>query len=62
MPVKKFKTFEEAERDLWCFSPDEKYYKSMWEFLEFGSKLNKKSVPKGIFKFKSIEEAKVNKF
>jgi hypothetical protein len=57
MPVQKFKTFEEAERALWNFHPDEAYFARVAELWDFANKLNPVSYPKGIFKFRTIEEA-----
>lgn len=57
MPIFKYKSFEDAEKALWNFDPDEKYYKRVAELWEFANELNPISYPKGIFKFKSIEEA-----
>lgn len=61
MPVQKFKTFEEAEKALWNFNPDEKYYKQVAAFYELFTRLNKFSYPMGIFKFKTFEEAEEHK-
>jgi hypothetical protein len=57
MPVQKFKTFEEAEKALWKFHPDAAYYDRIAELWDFANKLNPISYPKGIFKFRTIEEA-----
>ena len=57
MPIYKYKTFEEAERALWNFHPDEAYYKRVAELWDFADKLNPIKYPAGIFKFKTIEEA-----
>jgi hypothetical protein len=57
MPVQKFKTFEEAERALLNFHPDEAYYARAAELWDFANKLNPISYPKGIFEFRTIEEA-----
>jgi len=57
MPVYKFKTFEEAERALWNFYPDEAYYEHLKELWDFADRLNPIEYPKGIFKFKSLKEA-----
>jgi hypothetical protein len=57
MPVQKFKTFEEAEKALWNFKPDDAYLARVAELWDFANKLNPISYPKGIFKFKTIEEA-----
>ncbi|MDP2302034.1 MAG: hypothetical protein Q8N03_06390 [Ignavibacteria bacterium] len=55
--IKKFKTFEEARRDLWVMNPDAEYYKRLMEFYEFASRFSKRKHLRGIFKFKTIEEA-----
>lgn len=55
--IKKFKTFEEARRDLWVMNPDEAYYKRVFEFYELAGSLIKRKYPKGIFKFRTFEEA-----
>lgn len=57
MPIYKYKTFEDAERALWNFKPDEKYLERVAELWEFANELNPINYPRGIFKFKSIEEA-----
>lgn len=57
MPVFKFKTFEEAERALWNFNPDEYYYQRVSELWDFVNELNPIFFPSGIFKFKTIEDA-----
>ena len=57
MPIYKYKTFKEAERALWNFHPDEAYYEKVAELWNFANKLSPIIYPKGIFKFKNIEEA-----
>ncbi|MDZ7401156.1 MAG: hypothetical protein ONB37_13425 [candidate division KSB1 bacterium] len=57
MPIYKYKTFEEAEQALWNFNPDEKYLQRVEELWEFANQLNPIVYPRGIFKFKTIEEA-----
>ncbi len=57
MPIYKFKTFEEAEQALWNLNPDEKYYNRVAELWEFENELSQINYPKGIFKFKTIEDA-----
>ncbi len=61
MTVQKFKSFEEAERAQWNFHPDEKYYREMISFYKLFCKLSKFSYPKGVFKFKTFEEAEKHK-
>jgi len=55
--IKKFKTFEEARRDLWVMNPDDVYYKRLSEFYELAASLIKRKIPQGIFKFKTFEDA-----
>jgi hypothetical protein len=57
MPIQKFKTFEEAEKALWCPKPDENYYKRIRNLFELAYNLNQPNHPQGIFKYKTIEEA-----
>ena len=57
MPVKKFRTFEEAERDLWSLRPDERYYQKLRAFYALALKLRIPLFPRGISKFRTIEEA-----
>ncbi len=55
--IKKFKTFEEARRDLWVMNPDKAYYQRVAEFYELASSLVKRKIPRGVFKFRTFEEA-----
>jgi len=57
MPVYKYKTFEEAESALWNFHPDEAYFNKVAELWNFANKLSPITYPRGIFKYRSIEEA-----
>ncbi len=58
MSVKKYKTFEEAEKDLIEIKIDEKYYKNALNFIEEALSFAKlRKIPKGIFKYKTFEEA-----
>lgn len=57
MPIYKYRTFEEAEKALWNFNPDEAYFKRVAELWDFADKLCPIRYPQGVFKFKSIEEA-----
>jgi hypothetical protein len=61
MPVKKFKSFQEATEDLWCLHPDQAYYNRVRRFYEFAAHFVKLNHPRGIFKFKSFEEAEAQK-
>ena len=57
MSLYKYKTFEEAEKALWNFHPDENYFKEVEELWEFANELSPIKYPSGIFKFHNIEEA-----
>lgn len=57
MPVFKFKTFEKAEKALWNFHPDEAYFLRIIKLFEFAQRLNPVCYPRGIFKYRSIEDA-----
>lgn len=57
MPVSKFKTYEEAEKALWNFDPDETYFLRVVKLFEFAQKLNPVHYPHGVFKYKRIEDA-----
>ncbi|MCX8010775.1 MAG: hypothetical protein N3A61_06455 [Ignavibacteria bacterium] len=63
MPIKKFKTFEEATLDNVTPYPDEHYYDQMRKFLNIYYELyikRKKKHFRGIMKFKDFES--FNKF
>lgn len=57
MPVYKYKTFEDAEKALWNFHPDEKYYKKIEGLFQLAGGISAVKYPRGIFKFKTIAEA-----
>lgn len=55
--IKKFKTFEEASRDLWEMNPSEIYFKRVRNSYGLASLLVKHKIERGIFKFKTFEDA-----
>lgn len=57
MPVKKYKTFEEARRDLWILNPDDKYLQRLRNLFIASEKLSNRKISRGIKKYKTIEEA-----
>jgi len=57
MPVFKFRTYEEAEKAQWNFHPDEVYFLRVARLFEFAQKVNPVHYPRGIFKYRSIEDA-----
>jgi len=61
MSVQKFKTFEEAEQALWNFNPDEKYYRQVADLFNLMVKLHPLRNQKGVFKFKTFEDAQTHR-
>lgn len=57
MPVYKYSSFEEAEKALWNFNPDQAYYDKVKFILKSGRELLQAKYKSGVFKFKSIQEA-----
>ena len=57
MAVYKYKTFEDAEQDLWNFNTDKRFFRKIHELFIFAAKLNPVNCPRGIYKYKTIEEA-----
>ncbi|MFQ5650428.1 MAG: hypothetical protein ACE5IY_10845 [bacterium] len=57
MPVYKYRSLREAEEALWCLNPDQQYYDQLGMLWEFAQNLNPVSYPRGVFKFKTMEEA-----
>lgn len=57
MPVYKYKTFDEARKALWNFNPNAAYFKQVSELWNLANKLCPMTYPKGVFKYKSINEA-----
>lgn len=57
MPIYKYKSFEQTERALWNFQPDAAYYKKVVALWAFANRLRPIKYPRGIFKFRTIEEA-----
>jgi hypothetical protein len=50
MPIKKYKSFEAASRDLWVKKPDYKYYRNLRLLFEFWMKMNKTEIKKGVIR------------
>ncbi len=62
MTVKKYKTFEEAEKDLWILSPDKEYFKKILKLFDNKLCCKVRKCPKGVFKYKTFEEAENERF
>ena len=61
MAIEKFKSFEDAERALWCFEPDDEYYKQVAQLWNLANRLCPPNFPRGIFKYRTREEANKQK-
>ncbi len=64
MPIKKFRSIEEmdeARRELWCDKPDAAYFERVGKLWEASSRLNPRKFPRGVFKFRTIEEAQAHR-
>jgi hypothetical protein len=61
MPVYKYKTFEEAEQALWNFHSDERHFERVKQLWNFAKTVCPIRYPRGIFKFKTIEEANAHR-
>ncbi|MDQ1354008.1 MAG: hypothetical protein QG657_4317 [Acidobacteriota bacterium] len=57
MGLQKFKTFEEAQQALWCYNPDETYFKQVRELFKLANRLCPPDFPRGVFKYRTMEEA-----
>ncbi|NCO84407.1 MAG: hypothetical protein COZ31_11815 [Nitrospirae bacterium CG_4_10_14_3_um_filter_44_29] len=58
MPVLKYKTFEDAEKNLWNFAADDNYFKMV---LSLNSTMFKQTIvrdfPHGVHKYKFLKDA-----
>ena len=57
MSLTKFRSFEEAEKSLWQFKPDDAYYTNLRRLFELFDKLNRSAYPAGIFKYPDLDSA-----
>ena len=57
MPLYKYKTFKEARQSLWNYNPDAAYYRRVAQLFNIGFKLAPPVCRRGVFPFRSIEEA-----
>jgi hypothetical protein len=57
MPVWKFRSFEEARRALWVEPGDPTLGPRLRAVWEFGARLYPRVAPRGVRKFRSIEDA-----
>ena len=57
MPVQKFRDFEDARRALWLPSGHKDLIRRIKGLWAFSSRLVPRQIPRGVRKFRSIEEA-----
>jgi len=61
MGIKRYSSFDQARRDQWEFSPGEEYYRRVQNFYRFVFRLHPPENPKGIFKYRNIDEMRFDK-
>ena len=61
MPLYKYKSFEEAERAMRNFEPDAESYRRSLELWKIARELAPMNMPRGVFKFRTIEEANAHR-
>lgn len=54
MSIKKYISFEQAEKDLWVLHTDEKYYMRLKRLYNFWNRISKKNITTGIQRIKSV--------
>jgi hypothetical protein len=57
MPVQRFRTFDDARRALWCDRDDPSLHRRIARLWATGVRLAPLGIPRGVRKFRSIEEA-----
>ena len=57
MPIYKYKTIQEADMTLCIYELNNDYIQSLRELFDFAYRINPAKNERGIFKFKTIEEA-----
>ncbi len=57
MPIYRYRSFEEADRALWCYKPDDHYYRRVSQLFAFAFRLKPPTCRRGVFRFKSIGDA-----
>jgi hypothetical protein len=58
MSIKKFKSFEDARKDLWVMDPNAEYYNYLKRLFKFWQRISNRKIIRGIQKFTSIESVK----
>ena len=61
MPIQRFESFEEARRALWVERDDPALARRIRNLWAFAARLTPVSTPRGLRKFRSIEEANLDR-
>jgi hypothetical protein len=57
MPIQRFRTHDDARRALWCDREDPDLHRRIARLWAAGARLVPLRIPRGLRKFRSIEEA-----
>ena len=57
MPVQRFRSFDEAREALWGDAGEPEYLRRVAWLWAFADRLHRRSFPRGVYRFTSIEEA-----
>ncbi|MBW2109457.1 MAG: hypothetical protein JRI36_12455 [Deltaproteobacteria bacterium] len=55
--IQKFKTFEEADKALFCFTPDKSYYDRISQLWDFFDWICPRKYIRGVFRYRCIKDA-----
>lgn len=56
MPIKKYKSFEDASKDLWVLNPGKDYYDNLKNLFELWQRLYKPKIKNKLVKYKNIND------
>lgn len=58
MPTYKYRDLDEADQALWNYNPGSDYFREINELFSMSEKLNPPACYRGLWKFKTFEEAR----
>lgn len=61
MPVQKFRSYQDLGRPFWPGIPSSDYFTALAQLWDFAGKSNPARWPRGVFKYRSIEEANLDR-
>jgi hypothetical protein len=61
MPIQRFRDFDEARRALWLPADDPTLHRRIRGLWEFWRRLSRSSMPRGVRRFRTIEEANADR-